>query len=347
MPDLTILSPRLAQVIDATVTNGTMLDSPRIEVEAEPIDEPIKDPPASNWTNLFAKNRAATNGLNLEYIPPKMVDGKQIVELAQEEIDKELHKWNCSLIAYFIGETPGYKSMQRYVMQFWANAAQPDLYLHEVGHYIIRFQNKEDMQEVFYNGPYTINNKPIILKPWSINFDLSKEFPTEIPLWVKFPNLPMTCWSKDSLSRIASAVEVNVSNPLPDEITVLESNGRQIKQTVTYDWRLKFCPQCSVVGHCCRPKPLIPAKGDQKRQQATKKVTQEWKYKGVIPATTTNPSRICEDEQAHTPTQEPPGEVSNPSPEFNLTNFPVLHSIPLKNGFGSLICNIGGGGGGK
>ncbi|KAH0686274.1 hypothetical protein KY289_017032 [Solanum tuberosum] len=124
--DLTILSPRLAQVIDATVTNGTVLDSPRIEVEVKPIDEPIEDPPASNWTNLFAKNRAATNGLNLEYIPPKMVDGKQIVELAQEEIDKELYKWNCSLIAYFIRETPGYKSMQRYMMQFWANVVQPD-----------------------------------------------------------------------------------------------------------------------------------------------------------------------------------------------------------------------------
>ncbi|KAK6780279.1 hypothetical protein RDI58_022463 [Solanum bulbocastanum] len=65
---------------------------------------------------------------------------------------------------------------------------------------------KKDMQEIFYNGPYTINNKPIILKPWSIDFDLSKEFPTEIPLWVKFPNIPMTYWSKDFLSRIASAV---------------------------------------------------------------------------------------------------------------------------------------------
>ncbi|WMV59335.1 hypothetical protein MTR67_052720 [Solanum verrucosum] len=65
MPDLTILSPRSTQGIDVTVTNGTVLDSPRIEVEAEPIDESIEDPPASNWTNLFAKNRVATNGLNL------------------------------------------------------------------------------------------------------------------------------------------------------------------------------------------------------------------------------------------------------------------------------------------
>ncbi|KAG5570619.1 hypothetical protein H5410_060385 [Solanum commersonii] len=115
-------------------------------------------------------------------------------------------------------------------------------------------------------------------------------------------------------------IEVNVSNPLPDEITVLESNGRKIKQVVTYDWRPKFCPQRSVVGHCCRPKPLIPGKGDQKRQQATKKVTQEWKYKGVIPTTTT--TRICEDEQAHTPTQEPPNHTPM---QFNLK---TTHWIP-------------------
>ncbi|KAK4710278.1 hypothetical protein R3W88_004791 [Solanum pinnatisectum] len=201
-----ISSPRSTQGIVATVANGTVPESPRTEVE----DEYIEDPPIPQWSNLFTKNIAATNGLSLEYIPPKVVKGQQIIELAQEEINKELHKWTYSLIAYFIGHTPGYKAMQRYVTQFWSNVAQPDIYLHEVGYYIIRFQTKENMQEILYNGPYTINNKPIILKRWSIDFDLSKEFPTEIPLWVKFPDLPMTCWSKDSLSRIGSAVGKHV-----------------------------------------------------------------------------------------------------------------------------------------
>ncbi|KAG5570618.1 hypothetical protein H5410_060384 [Solanum commersonii] len=134
-------------------SNQIWLNRPRIEVEAEPIDESIEDPPASNWTNLFA------------------------------EIDKELHKWNCSLIAYFIGETPRYKAMQR------------------TKRICKKFSTMDLIQSI---------KKPIILKPWSIDFDLSKEFPTKIPLWVKFPNLPMTCWSKDSLSRIASTVGKSV-----------------------------------------------------------------------------------------------------------------------------------------
>ncbi|KAH0693411.1 hypothetical protein KY285_020508 [Solanum tuberosum] len=148
--------------------------------------------------------------------------------------------------------------MQRYVPQFWTNVAQPDIYIHEVGYYIIRFQNKEDMLEILYK-----NNKPIILKAWTHGFNLAKKFPTKIPLWVEFPNLPMMCWGRNSLSRIDSVVgkpiyadeytakqtrisiarmliEVNISNPLPNEITVLEPNGRQIQQEIQYDWRPKF-----------------------------------------------------------------------------------------------------------
>lgn len=101
----------------------------------------------------------------------------------------------------------------------------------------------EDMKEVIYSGPYTINNKPIILIPWSLNLDFSKEFPTKIPLWVKFTNMLKSFWGKDSLSRITSLVgvlvyvdectakqkrisyawmliEVNIIRTLPDEIIV-------------------------------------------------------------------------------------------------------------------------------
>lgn len=43
-----------------------------------------------------------------------------------------------------------------------------------------------------------------------MNFDFNKEFPTTIPLWVKFPKLPMSCWGKGSLSRIASVIGVPI-----------------------------------------------------------------------------------------------------------------------------------------
>lgn len=242
--------------------------------------------------------------MTLDQITPKIVNGQQLVELAQEKVEKELQKWKLSLITYFISESPGYKMMQRYVMQFWTTVKQPEIYIHDEDYYIVRFHFMSDMQEIFYNGPYTINNKPIILKPWTPEFNLEKEFPTAIPLWVKFSNLPMSCWSKDSLSRITSAVdkpvyadectanqirisfariliEVNITNPLPTEIIIMERNGKQTHQVIDYDWKLKYYTKCSVVGHCCLPKEQRPVKKDTKKQQY-KIPIQEWKSKGPI-----------------------------------------------------------------
>ena len=130
-----------------------------------------------------------------------------------------------------------------------SKVGKPDIFLHEEGYYIIKFKNLSDMNEILYSGPYTINNRPIILKQWCSDFDFGKGFLAEIPLWVNFPKLPLNCWGVGSLSRIASAIgvplfadecttkqtrisyarmliEVNVTKPIPQQITVMDPNGR-------------------------------------------------------------------------------------------------------------------------
>ncbi|KAH0764709.1 hypothetical protein KY285_000580 [Solanum tuberosum] len=251
----------------------------------------------SPWANLFKGNRASDNGMSLTYIPPDLIDGKPVVKLDAIEVGEEADKWRCALIAYFVGPVPGYNAMSRYIAQHWANVAAPDLYLHEEGYYVIKCHSIEDMHEVFYAGPYTVNNRPLILKPWTPEFDFSVEFPTEIPLWVKFPKLPMNCWGVNSLSQIASAIgspifadqcttkqsrisfarmliEVNVTIDLPEEITVMDPSGRVFLQEVVYDWRPDFCQTCQVVGHTCLP-PQEPHRPLPRRNKEHAKVSFE------------------------------------------------------------------------
>lgn len=70
---------------------------------------------------------------------------------------------NC----YVIGDCPGYNAMHRYVDLKWNKIANPDLFMHEERYFIIKFQSIDDIQEIICTGPYTINNRPIILKPWT------------------------------------------------------------------------------------------------------------------------------------------------------------------------------------
>jgi len=120
------------------------------------------------------------------------------------------------------------------------------------------------MNEVQYACSYSINNKPMILKQWCPEFDFNVEFLTELPLRVKFPSLPTSCWSRDSLSRIASVIgvpkyadecttkqtrisfariliEVNVTKPLPDKVTVIDPLGKTLQQSVVFEWKPDYC----------------------------------------------------------------------------------------------------------
>lgn len=70
----------------------------------------------------------------------------------------------------------------------------------------------------------------------------------------------MSCWGRDSLSRIVSVIgipvyadecttkqtrisfarkliEVNITKDLPNEVLVMDPNGRKFKQPVIYDWK--------------------------------------------------------------------------------------------------------------
>ncbi|XP_075078414.1 uncharacterized protein LOC142164326 [Nicotiana tabacum] len=103
------------------------------------------------------------------------------------------------------------------------------------------------MKTILCEGPYTVNNRPMIMKQWSSQFDFDAEFLTEIPLWVRFPKLPMNCWGGTSLSRIASTIgiplldectakqtrishariliEVNVTKPPPSKVPIMDDSG--------------------------------------------------------------------------------------------------------------------------
>lgn len=67
--------------------------------------------------------------------------------------------------------------------------ATPDLYCHEDDYYVLKFKSMNDLNEILYFGPYTVNNRHMILKLWTPSFDFNAELLIEVPLWVKFPKL--------------------------------------------------------------------------------------------------------------------------------------------------------------
>lgn len=150
--------------------------------------------PENPWVSLFAQNRTSLNGMHLSYIPPDFVNWVPTVQLDTEELAKNTEVWNNALIVYVIGETPPFSYMENYIGKYWNSAAKPELFLYDDGFFIVKFLTQADRDEIVCARPYTYNNRPIIMKAWELDFDLQVEFMRFLPLWVKFPGLPLNCW---------------------------------------------------------------------------------------------------------------------------------------------------------
>ncbi|XP_019261450.1 PREDICTED: uncharacterized protein LOC109239352 [Nicotiana attenuata] len=164
--------------------------------------------------------------------------------------------------------------------------------------------------------------------PWTSEFDFNEEFSTEILFWVRFPKLPMNGWGIDSLSRIASAIEtpifadecttkktrvsfvimlieVNVTKPLPYEICVMDPKVKQQDQ--------QKAPVEQQMSHSASASSRLAI---SQRQNSNSPVD-------VMP------------KEGHR------GKQVESIHECNLTNFPMLSAIRVKNPFEVLPCGTG------
>ena len=175
--------------------------------------------------------------------------------------------WTFALIVYVVGHTPSIRMILRHIEKEWNNVAKPQVFLHENGYFVVKFQNIDDRNEILYSGPHMFNNRPMIIKAWSHEFSFYDKMLRVIPLWVRLPNLPLSYWSMDSLSRIGSMIGV----PLyADECTTHQKR-------ISFEWAPLFCKKCQVVGHDCAKKGA----GVKVGKGADPKPTQKWVVKPV------------------------------------------------------------------
>ncbi|XP_075087806.1 uncharacterized protein LOC142169792 [Nicotiana tabacum] len=118
--------------------------------------------------------------MDLNFIALTIKNGKVIVELCKEEVEEETRKWKQALILYVVGGAPAIGAMERFIASVWNFAIKPKIYFHNDGYFVV----------------------------WSADFDFNKEVLQIIPVWVKYPNLPLNCWGAKSLSRISSGLGI-------------------------------------------------------------------------------------------------------------------------------------------
>ncbi|GJW42719.1 copia protein [Tanacetum coccineum] len=150
------------------------------------------------------------------------------------------------------------------------------------GLFSFQFSSMDGLDVMLENGPWFIRNNPLILKKWHSDENLLKEDVSTVPIWVKLHGVPVTAFSKDGLSAIATKlgtrlmldsytsdmcmqswgrssyarvmIELRADVELKDNIVVVmpkitREGHYTCNVRVEYEWKPPRCSSCKVFGH--------------------------------------------------------------------------------------------------
>jgi hypothetical protein len=277
----------LPNCTNPTSSETTPIDGPCDAVQTSPPAPKQLDPPSYDsqqlWVDVLSGNRNPANGLAMEFVAPKRVNGDIEVEIDFTDIESEVKFWASSLIMYVLGGELSMNAVKQFMVRHWNFVKLPDMFYHDEGYFLLRFHSSTDKDVVLMQGPYTIRNMPMLLRDWKPDFSLKRDMLRTLPVWVKLPQLPLYLWGAKSLSKIGSAlgnplvtdectahklrvsyarilIEMDVTQELPQSITIRDNEGNKMKQLVEYEWKPLFFGQCQKLGHIC---DKIPPKKTQ------------------------------------------------------------------------------------
>ena len=133
------------------------------------------------------------------------------------------------------------------------------------------------------------------LNKWDLSFDLEKDIPSAVPLWVNLSHLPLHCWNDETLQEIGNSldnyidkaeskgpfssyaricVEVYLEKVLPEAIKLYMDRWEHM-QKVDYEYLPFKCKKCHEYGHFVKKFPKVVqetlGKKSRGRMEANKK----------------------------------------------------------------------------
>ncbi|GJS39411.1 hypothetical protein Tco_0564454 [Tanacetum coccineum] len=120
-----------------------------------------------------------------------------------------------------------YPVVEYYVRNTWSKYGPIKSMLNSSnGLFFFEFSSKDGMDAMLENGPWFIHNTLLILKRMSPNLNLLKEDVANVSVWVKFHGVPVTAFSKDGLSVIATKLRTHLMLDSYTSNMCMESWGR-------------------------------------------------------------------------------------------------------------------------
>ncbi|GKA91951.1 probable leucine-rich repeat receptor-like protein kinase, partial [Tanacetum coccineum] len=137
---------------------------------------------------------------------------------------KSTERFANTAYGFFLGKKVAYPVIANYVRNTWGKYG----FVHSMFNsstrlFFFQFSSMDGLDAMLENGQWFIRNNPLILKKWHLDENLLKENVSTVSVWVKLQGVPVTAFSEDGLSAIATKlvmIELRADVELKDNIVV-------------------------------------------------------------------------------------------------------------------------------
>ncbi|XP_043697195.1 uncharacterized protein LOC122647973 [Telopea speciosissima] len=260
------------------------------------LDDPLEEGAGSGV--LLQQQEGSSSGAYEKTRKNVEIDGALAAKCPDSMIKKGLEKWKNTLMGHFIGGRPSFIFARDMLLKQWKIAGHVEVNLLDSGIFVFHFNLEDDKTKVLEGGPWYVQRRLMILRPWSPDACLDRVDLCSVPVLISLPNLPFHFWSSEALSSIGSVigkpimtdkmtrsmerlsyahlcVKVAADKDLPSSIPVYRDDGVAFNQRVAYDWKPPRCKHCRVFGHLIDSCKFVSCIPNQKHS----KTKQEWRVK--------------------------------------------------------------------
>ncbi|XP_074283153.1 uncharacterized protein LOC141607698 [Silene latifolia] len=276
---------------------------------------------------------------------------ENLIQLTKEDIKDEIEYWNNAVYWFVLGANPPWEVLNGFIMRIWQKHNVDKISFMPNGIFLVRFKESKDRDAILQAGHFMFDNKPLIVRVWTEETELTKEDVKNVPTWVRIKALPLKFWGK-CLPTIAGLlgkfqradqatvdktrlgfarvmIEDAVGQKFPSKVKFLDENGKVVALDVEFEWKSTVCSKCKGIGHehtTCRS-------GTQtgiKKQAPVQKVWKPVVAKPVVQLTNTQVSVSTEE---RTPSSSPVKQVTSTesSPDRSYREVASGSGIPKNN----------------
>ncbi|KAL1192079.1 hypothetical protein V5N11_029976 [Cardamine amara subsp. amara] len=208
--------------------------------------------------------------------------GELCVEIPNEVITKNKHRWDNFIIGQFHGKAPSPGALHAITNGIWSSRLR-NISVSKLTErsFLIKIPCAVTRQRVLNQGMWHIENQSMFVAKWEPGLEPVVPELTSAPVWLDFHNVPLHFYSEEGLEHIAGLVgkpkflhpnTANMSNlevarvftiidptkPLPEAVNVKFQSGQIQRVLVSSPWLPPTCVHCKAIGHSIKRCPSAP-----------------------------------------------------------------------------------------